>query len=177
MVTIAVELKTPQPAQPKSHAVTLYILYALQAGCLAVQLFYKASLHGLAHLRNALTPTAESARRPALRADANGGERTQTGSSSGTTEARVPGQPAAQRRTGSSSGTTEARVPGRPAAQRGTGTAEAFSATKRGCWHMRIITLVALSVLPSALAMPNFPTANSPSVDEDTGQLLHTTRS
>ena len=156
MVTIAVELKTPQPAQPKSHAVTLYILYALQAGCLAVQLFYKASLHGLAHLRNALTPTAESARRPALHADANGGERTQTGSSSGTTEARVPG---------------------RPAAQRGTGTAEAFSATKRGCWHMRIITLVALSVLPSALAMPNFPTANSPSVDEDTGQLLHTTRS
>ena len=128
MVTTAVELKTPQPAQPKSHAVTLYILYALQASCLAVQLFYKASLHGLAHLRNALTPTAESARRPALRADANGGERRQTGSSSGTTEARVPGRPAAQRGTGAADAPRPSPLQNADAGRKGAGAVHV-------CWY------------------------------------------
>ena len=81
----AVELVPPHPAQPGGHAATLYILYALLACCLVVQLLLKAS-PGLVSLLNALMPRATSARR--------------TGTSSGTTEALVYGRPAAQRGTG-----------------------------------------------------------------------------
>ena len=70
--------------------------------------------------------------------------------------------------TGPSSGTTEALVPGRPAAHCGTGspsgTTGARSAAQRGRWQLKIaIALVALSVLPSTHATPSNPTAHATS--------------
>lgn len=70
--------------------------------------------------------------------------------------------------TGTSPGTTEALVPGRPAAHCGTGspsgTTGARSAVQRGCWQLKLaIALVALSVLPSTHATPGNPTAHAAS--------------
>ena len=145
MVTNAVELMAPQPAQLKGLAATSYIMYVLQACCLAAHLSLQASLGllgaagqlaaqaytfarneqknsrakaGTSH--NALPPTAKSARRASTSAghqpEACPTAQSGTGSLPGATKAC----PTAQSGTGSPSGTTGVR----PAAQGGTAAAQ-----------------------------------------------------
>ena len=138
MVTNAVELMAPQPAQLKGLAATSYIMYVLQACCLAAHLSLQASLGLLGAAgrlaaqaytfarneqknsrakagtsRNALPPTAKSARRASTSAghqpEACPTAQSGTGSLPGATKAC----PTAQSGTGSPSGTTGVR----PAAQ------------------------------------------------------------